>query len=64
MAHKDNLVRRARKVQRMVGEHYEEGNLRKCKSQVYRRIVKEAFPISLRTFWRYMSTDTSSMKNE
>jgi hypothetical protein len=50
----ENLLKRAEKVQRIVDEHYEPGNQSKCKLQVYRKHVVPVYPMSERTFWRYM----------
>jgi len=58
----DNLLKRIEKVQKIVYEHYEPGNQSRCKLQVYRRHVMDVYPISERTFWRYMNVDVQSMK--
>lgn len=51
-----HLSMRIRNVQRIVKEKYEPGNQSKCKLQVYRRYVMPIYPMSERTFWRYMNT--------
>jgi hypothetical protein len=61
-ARKENLLKRIRKVQRIVEENYEPGNQSKCRLQVYRKNVTAVYPMSERTFWRYMGTDVFSEK--
>jgi hypothetical protein len=61
-ARKENLLKRIKNVQHIVEENYEPGNQSKCKLQAYRRSVAEIYPMSERTFWRYMSADVSSKK--
>lgn len=50
------LLKRIRNVQRIVEENYEPGNQNKCKLQAYRKYVMPIYPMSERTFWRYMNT--------
>ena len=54
---KENMLKRIEIVQQIVKENYEPGNQRKCKSQVYKKYVKNSIPIAERTFWRYLNTD-------
>lgn len=54
---KENLLKRIEKVQRIVEANYEPGNQSKCKLQAFRNHVQEVYPMSERTFWRYMNTD-------
>lgn len=61
-ARKENLLKRVENVQRIVEENYEPGNQSKCKLQAYRQNVMAVYPMSERTFWRYMSTDVDSKK--
>lgn len=61
---KENLLKRVGNVQRIVEESYEPGNQNKCKLQAYRRSVMAIYPMSERTFWRYMSTDASTQKDK
>jgi len=53
----ENLLKRIENVKRIVEENYEPGNQKKCKLQVYRFNVKPIYPMSERTFWRYINTD-------
>lgn len=53
----ENLWRRIERVQKLVYENYEPGNQSRCKLRAYRRYVLQVYPISERTFWRYMSVD-------
>lgn len=62
-ARKENLLKRIENVQRIVEENYESGNQNKCKLQAYRRNVMAIYPMSERTFWRYMNTDVDAKKN-
>jgi hypothetical protein len=52
-----NTLATAMKVQRMVSEHYEPGRQDRCKLWVYRNIVYPEFPISDRTFFRYLKME-------
>jgi hypothetical protein len=60
-----NTIERAEIVRLIVERHYEAGNQAKSKSYVYRHIVRKTFPISERTFWRYLEiTKTSTDLSE
>ncbi|MDR2038632.1 MAG: hypothetical protein LBQ60_11980 [Bacteroidales bacterium] len=61
-AKEGNLLKRIENVQRIVEENYEPGNQSKCKLQAYRKYVLPIYPMSERTFWRYMNTDVNSKK--
>lgn len=54
-----NVVLRAKKVQELTSLHYEPGRQDRCKRWVFRNIVSKAYPISERTFYRYLSMDAS-----
>ena len=56
MKKKENLLKRIENVQRIVKENYEPGNQSKCMLQVFRKYVIPIYPMSERTFWRYMNT--------
>ncbi|MFV0397351.1 MAG: hypothetical protein ACK5JU_04965 [Bacteroidales bacterium] len=56
-ARKENLIKRIENVQRIVEENYEPGNQNKCKLQAFRRHVMDIYPMSERTFWRYVNAD-------
>jgi hypothetical protein len=58
-----NLLKRIEKVHRIVEENYEVGNQSKCKLQVYRKNVNDIYPMSERTFWRYMKKDENKKNN-
>lgn len=60
----ENLLKRIENVQRMVDEHYEAGNQSKCKLQAYRKYVMHIYPMSERTFWRYMMTDVEKERKQ
>lgn len=59
---KENLLKRVENVQRIVEENYEPGNQSKCKLQAFRKHVLDIYPMSERTFWRYMGIDLSKKK--
>lgn len=61
---KENLLKRIENVQRIVEKNYEPGNQSKCKLQAYRQNVMDIYPMSERTFWRYMNTDVNPKKNK
>jgi hypothetical protein len=61
---RENLLKRIENVQRIVEENYEPGNQSKCKLQAYRQHVMGIYPMSERTFWRYMNTDVDDKKKK
>ncbi len=61
---KENLLKRIELVQRIVEENYEEGRQDKCKLQAYRNNVMPVYPMSERTFWRYMGIDLKDKKQK
>jgi hypothetical protein len=61
---KENLLKRIENVKRIVEENYEAGNQKKCKLQAYRLKVKQVYPMSERTFWRYINTDVNEEKKK
>jgi hypothetical protein len=63
-ARKENLLKRIGNVRRIVEENYEPGNQNKCKLQAYRRNVVSIYPMSERTFWRYMNADVNAQKEQ
>lgn len=58
-----NLRKRIENVRRIVEENYEPGNQSKCKLSAYRRNVMPVYPMSERTFWRYMGAGAGTKKN-
>lgn len=61
---KKNLLKRIENVQRIVEENYEPGNQSKCKIQAFRNHVQHVYPMSERTFWRYVNTDLEAGKEK
>jgi hypothetical protein len=61
---KENLRKRIENVKRIVEDNYEPGNQKKCKLQAYRFSVMQVYPMSERTFWRYMNTDVDENVNK
>ena len=60
MSHRSrkNMLLRAKMVQVLTAEHYEAGRHDRCKRWVFRHIVSKVYPMSERTFFRYLSIDT------
>ncbi len=58
----DNAKKRAEIVRRLVADNYEAGRQDRCKSWVYRNIVRKAYPMSERTFWRYLKEDNDNKR--
>lgn len=56
---RENILQRAALIQKMVAQNYEPGNQSKSKVQAFRRYVRACYPMGERTFWRYMSIDTT-----
>ncbi|MFC2718946.1 MAG: hypothetical protein ACFN40_00005, partial [Bacteroidota bacterium] len=53
----ENIKKRSEIVKQLVADNYEEGRQDRCKRWVYRHIVRKSYPMSERTFWRYLSLD-------
>ena len=49
-----NTIRRAQMVRDIVEEHYQPERHDRCKLWVYRNMIQKVYPISVRTFRRYM----------
>lgn len=52
-----NVLKRIIIVKQIVDKYYEPGNQSKSKASVYRKVVRDMYPMSEVTFRRYMSTD-------
>lgn len=60
MSHsRKNMLLRAKMVQDLTAEHYEAGRHDRCKRWVFKHIVSKVYPMSERTFFRYLSIDVS-----
>lgn len=57
-----NTLKKAVLIQKLVAEHYEPGRQDRCFLAVYRNVVTKVYPMSERTFFRYMMLDTSPLK--
>lgn len=57
-----NTIKRAKLVQELVQLHYEPGRHDRCFLWVYRNYVVHKYPMSERTFWRYMGIDTTNIE--
>jgi len=53
----DYTIEKAREIQNIVAQHYIPGCHDRCKLWVYRNIVKKIYPMSDRTFFRYLAID-------
>jgi hypothetical protein len=51
-----NTIEKQRLVRELVAQHYEPGRQDRCKRWVYRNVVKRTYPMSERTFYRYMGS--------
>ena len=49
-----NIIHKAMLVYNLVQRNYEQGRQDRCVSWCYRNIVIKQYPMSERTFWRYM----------
>ena len=49
-----NVIDRALLISRMVEQYYEPGNQSRCRLWIFRNYIKPVYPMSERTFWRYM----------
>lgn len=54
MEHK-NTIERALLVQALVDEHYEPGRQDRCKTWIWRNVVRHEYPMSLVTYYRLLS---------
>ena len=61
---RENLLKRIENVQRIVDDNYEPGNHSKCKLQAYRNKVMSIYPMSERTFWRYMKINVAQERKK
>lgn len=50
----ESRTKQAELVKAIVKENYEPGRQDRCKSWVYRNIIKPRIGISEKTFWRYL----------
>jgi hypothetical protein len=57
-----NMIHRAKLVQDMTAEHYEPGRHDRCKKWVFLHIVSKVYPMSERTFFRYLAMDISDLE--
>lgn len=58
----NNMLLRAKMVQDLTAAHYEPGRHDRCKRWVFMHIVCKVYPMSERTFFRYLSIDTEKHK--
>ena len=63
MPRNKNTLKRAAIIQGIISENYERENLSKCKAQIFRNIIHKQYPMSERTFRRYLSIDTNQTDN-
>lgn len=59
-----NTLLKAQIVQHLVEENYEEGRQDRCKLWVWRTIVRKQIPMSQRTFYRLLTTDTRKKEED
>lgn len=51
----ENTLKKALMIRAMVEAHYEPGRQDRNRRWVFRHVVLKVYPISERTFWRYMT---------
>lgn len=59
-----NTILRARLVQQIVEEHYEPGRQDRCLRWVWRNRVIQRYPMSERTFFRYLGIKVETQHHE
>jgi len=59
-----NILIKAKLVQDLVAEHYEPGRHDKCKRWVFLHVVSKVYPMTERTFFRYLSIDVNDVNND
>lgn len=62
----DNTLKKAQKVQQLVAEYYEPGRQDRCKRWVWTYKVYPIYPMSERTFYRYLAMPKAqeALKND
>lgn len=55
---------KAKLIQDLTMKHYEQGRQDRCKLWVFRHIVSKSYPMSERTFFRYLRVDTTSLQKQ
>jgi len=58
----ENTLKKAKLIQDLAAEHYEQGRQDRCYLWVYRNVILKRYPMSERSFWRYMSIDVNKYK--
>lgn len=58
----NNTILKAAKIQELLLKHYEPGRQDRCKLWVYRNIIYKQYPMSERTFFRYLKIDIAKEK--
>lgn len=58
----ENTRKKAMLVQQLVEKHYEPGRQDRCLRWVYRHYVNPVYPMSERTFWRYVHVKVEAPK--
>jgi hypothetical protein len=59
-----NTIKRAQKIKNLVNANYEAGRQDRCKRQVFKNIVSKEYPMSERTFWRYLNLEQKERQAE
>jgi hypothetical protein len=59
-----NGMRRAHIVQAIVAQYYEPERHDRCKRWIFRNIIVKQYPMSERTFWRYISMQENEYSNQ
>lgn len=59
-----STIEKAKKIQELVDQHYEPGRQDRCKLWVLRNVISKIYPMSERTFYRYVNMKTDEQKKE
>lgn len=60
----NNTLKRALLIRSLVEQYYEPGRQDRNRSWVFRNVIVKIYPISERTFWRYMSLTREKMNEQ
>ena len=62
--HYKNTVLRAKIIQELAAQYYEQGNKAKSYRQVWRQHLYKRYPMCYRTFLKYIGMDTAAATDE
>jgi hypothetical protein len=59
-----NIIQRAAMVLGLVHQYYQPERHDRCKRWIFRNIIVKQYPMSERTFWRYISMQENEYSNQ